>query len=170
MYIAEVSPLEHRGVNGTFVQLSIVVGILLSAIVGIPFSTRQSWRDLFAIALIPVLLQMIFIPFVPESPFWLVMQNQDDHARASLQQVRGGQDVEEELQDIVKALRGFNHELDEDSLLLHTSVKQSIGFNGIFKDKTLWRPLISAMGLQIIQQCNLSDFHNIISFAGLIDT
>lgn len=155
MYIAEVSPLEQRGMNGTFVQLSIVIGILLSAVFGIPFSTRDSWRELFAISLIPVLMQMLFIPFVPESPFWLVMQNKDDRARSSLQKVRGVENVEEELGDILKACRGFDNGLHENDVLLHSSVKQSIGFYGLFKEKTLWRPLIAAMGLQIIQQCNL---------------
>lgn len=153
LYIAEISPLENRGINGSFVQLSIVIGILISAIVGIPFSTRQLWRELFAIAIIPVLIQMIMIPFVVESPFWYVMQNRNDLARASLQQVRGVEDVEQELHDIIQACRGFDL-INETSSLINSMVEKPMGFRQVLNDRTLWRALIAAVGLQIIQQCS----------------
>lgn len=155
LYIAEISPLETRGINGSFVQLSIVIGILISAIVGIPLSTRQLWRELFALAIIPVLIQMITIPFVPESPFWLVMQNDYDRARASLQQIRGVEEVEGELEDIFQACRGIDR-MDETSSLLNGTVKKPIGFRDVLQDKTLSKALIAAVGLQIIQQCNVT--------------
>ena len=158
LYISEISPLEQRGINGSFVQLSIVLGILISVIMGIPFSKRESWRELFAIAIIPILMQMILIPFIVESPLWLVMQNEHDHARASLQEVRGVDDVEEELQDIFRACgistarQESNISVDESTSLI-LSGKKTIGFYGLWEDKTLWRPLLAAVGLQIIQQC-----------------
>lgn len=154
LYIAEISPLESRGINGSFTQLSIVIGILISAIVGIPFSTRQLWRDLFAFALIPVLIQMITIPFMAESPFWLVMQNKNESAKDSLRQVRGVEDVEQELEDIIKACHGIDAN-GETSPLLNGSVKKVMGFRQVLKERSLWRALIASIGLQIIQQCKV---------------
>ncbi len=157
LYIAEISSLERRGINGSFTQLSIVIGILISAIVGIPLSTRKLWRELFALALIPVLLQMLTIPFMAESPFWLVMQNKNDSAKASLQQLRGVEDVEQELEDIIQACHGIDAN-DETSSLLNGSVKKRMGFREVLKDRTLWKALIASIGLQIIQQCNVYFF------------
>ena len=48
LYINEVSPTSLRGTMGTCNQLSIVLGIAVSQLIGVPLSTPSLWRLLFA--------------------------------------------------------------------------------------------------------------------------
>ena len=160
LYIAEISPSKQKGINGSLVQLSIVVGILISTVLGVPLSNRQSWRQLFAISTIPVLIQIICLPFMPESPLWLVMRNDHDHARVSLEQLYGVDDVDDQLEDIfrqcgVESIGNAQVDMsDDENLQLLSCAKNTVGFHGLWNDKSLWKRFIAAIGLQIIQQCN----------------
>lgn len=51
LYINELTQLQHRGSFGSLNQLSIVIGCFIAVLVGIPLSTRESWRWLFGIGL-----------------------------------------------------------------------------------------------------------------------
>ena len=51
LYIAELAPLNQRGSLGSLNQLSIVCGVLISVIIGIPLSVPDLWRWLFGFAL-----------------------------------------------------------------------------------------------------------------------
>lgn len=86
MYISEVSPSSIRGRMGTFYQLSIVVGILVSY--GINYMLRDAvpdnWRWMFATGLIPSALFLVLIAFAPETPRFLVRIGKSCEALAIL--------------------------------------------------------------------------------------
>ena len=57
---------------------------------------------MIGIAAIPAAIMLVLMLRLPESPRWLVKNDQVDEARSNLQRVRGEDDVERELNDIVK--------------------------------------------------------------------
>lgn len=67
----------------------IVIGILLSAIIGLPTSSVPYWRINFAIVGVPAIIQAILMTTCVESPRWLVSDSRLEEARASLQRLRG---------------------------------------------------------------------------------
>ena len=100
MFVAELSPPKIRGRVVLTFQVAIGVGILVATIVGA--SQLLPWRWMIGIAAIPAAIMLVLMLRLPESPRWLVKNDQVDEARSNLQRVRGEDDVERELNDIVK--------------------------------------------------------------------
>ncbi|KAI9493514.1 major facilitator superfamily domain-containing protein [Zychaea mexicana] len=88
-YIGETSSIRSRGAMGTLNQFFIVIGILLSSVIGLPTSTVPYWRINYAIVAIPAVVQAFFMTTCVESPRWLVSGNRFDEARHVLQRLRG---------------------------------------------------------------------------------
>ncbi len=76
MYIAEVAPAKVRGKLVALNQLTIIMGILISSICNFYFGENdlesQNWRYMFLSALVPSVLFLVFLFFIPESPRWLL--------------------------------------------------------------------------------------------------
>lgn len=106
MYISEVSPSSIRGRMGTFYQLSIVVGILVSY--GINYMLRNAgpdnWRWMFATGLIPSALFLVLIAFAPETPRFLVRIGKSREALAILERIENLQVAEIEVAAIEGSL------------------------------------------------------------------
>lgn len=88
MFIAEMSPAKIRGRLVGVAQLNIVVGILVAyfsnkALIGFD----DNWRYMFGAMMIPSLLFIVLLFFVPESPRWLVGKGRDDDALKTLQSI-----------------------------------------------------------------------------------
>jgi len=106
LYIAEIAPFELRGGLVTLNQLAITIGILFSYIINYTFTNIEgSWRWMFGIGFIPALLLSFGMILLPESPRFLIKQNQIDLAKKILMRLRGTQDVSDEVIDIQKSLQ-----------------------------------------------------------------
>ncbi|MBY8850960.1 sugar porter family MFS transporter [Saccharothrix sp. MB29] len=101
MYVAELAPAAKRGRLVLTFQVGIGVGIVISTLVGA--SESVSWRVSIGVAAVPALLMLLLTLKLPESPRWLVKQDDRDEARRVLHRVRvDGADVESELRGIVE--------------------------------------------------------------------
>jgi sugar porter (SP) family MFS transporter len=82
MYIAEVAPAKIRGKLVSFNQLSIILGILISSVCNFYFGDNdlnsQNWRFMLLSALVPSVIFLILLFFIPESPRWLILQSHND--------------------------------------------------------------------------------------------
>ncbi len=91
MYIAEVSPATIRGRMGTFYQLSIVIGILISY--GINYLLRNSgvnnWRWMFLTGVAPSIVFLTLVALAPESPRFLVSIGATKEAFRILERIAG---------------------------------------------------------------------------------
>ena len=91
MYIAEVSPASIRGRMGTFYQLSIVIGILVSY--GINYLLRNgganNWRWMFLTGVAPSALFLTLIALAPETPRFLVRTGRKQEAFLVMERIAG---------------------------------------------------------------------------------
>ena len=106
LYIAEVAPARNRGMLVALNQMTIVTGILLSYLVNwaLSFNAQNGWRWMFATAAIPATIFFIALFFVPESPRWLVENNQSPEALHVLTRVNGNAIAQNELKQIQEAV------------------------------------------------------------------
>lgn len=79
VYIAEISPANHRGFLGGLFQIDIVIGIIASQLVNWWIGTAgfgdAAWRWMLGAESIPALVFTLMAPFLVESPKWLEMKS-----------------------------------------------------------------------------------------------
>ncbi|XP_007493090.1 solute carrier family 2, facilitated glucose transporter member 5 isoform X1 [Monodelphis domestica] len=103
MYLGELSPKNLRGAIGVVPQLFITVGILVAQIFGLRsiLTSEEGWPILLGITGIPAALQLLLLPFFPESPRYILMQKGDEEgARKALKKLRNSDNVEAEMEEI----------------------------------------------------------------------
>lgn len=100
MFVAELSQPKIRGRLVLAFQVAIGIGILTATIAGA--SQLLDWRLMIGLAAAPAALLLVLMLPAPESPRWLVKVDRVDEARSNLQRVRGEDDVEAELGDIME--------------------------------------------------------------------
>ncbi len=88
MYIAELAPRERRGKLVISFNLSIGVGILVANIVGFTLQDVWTWRWMIAVAMVPAMVLLLCMFWLPESPRWLAENVSIDAARKALERVR----------------------------------------------------------------------------------
>jgi len=71
IYIAEIAPKQISGSVGVFTQLGIVLGIFLTQLLGIYFSTPTSWRMVLFFSFALSAIQFLTSPAIVESPRYL---------------------------------------------------------------------------------------------------
>lgn len=97
MYIAEIAPPKIRGQLVSWNQFAIIFGMLVIYFVNY-FIARQGdeewlntvgWRWMFASETIPAGIFLLLLWFVPETPRFMVMKNQDSKALEVLNKLNG---------------------------------------------------------------------------------
>ena len=94
MYMAEISPPEYRGRILFMYQLSIVIGILVSFIVGVGVDAvvdnqHIDWRIMISVALIPGIALFFGMLRMPRSPRWLLEKGNPKEAFTVLARMVG---------------------------------------------------------------------------------
>jgi MFS family permease len=105
-YIGEVSTIKSRGAMGTCNQFFIVIGILLSSVIGLPLANVPLWRLNYAIVCIPAVVQFFLMSTCVETPRYLISVNRIEDARHSLQKLRGEHNIDDEFYGMVEGYFG----------------------------------------------------------------
>uniref|UniRef100_A0A8C6RQQ7 Solute carrier family 2, facilitated glucose transporter member 5 n=3 Tax=Nannospalax galili TaxID=1026970 RepID=A0A8C6RQQ7_NANGA len=103
MYLGELAPKNLRGALGVVPQLFITVGILAAQLLGLrnALANEDGWPILLGLTGVPAALQLLFLPFFPESPRYLLIQKKNESAAGkALQKLRGWKDVNSEMAEI----------------------------------------------------------------------
>lgn len=137
MYIGEIAEDEVRGALGSFMQLFITVGLLFSYCIG-PYVSISTFNYICVVT--PAIFLVYFTLKIPESPHFLLANNDETGAERSLIQIRcrNKSEVSKELEEIKKTV-------DE-------SMKNKGTFLDIFKSAGLTKALILSVGLVALQQ------------------
>ncbi|KAF3568809.1 hypothetical protein DY000_02010845 [Brassica cretica] len=105
LYLSEVAPTHLRGGLNMMFQLATTLGIFTANMVN--YGTQQlkpwGWRLSLGLAAFPALLMTLGGYLLPETPNSLVERGLTDKGRRVLEKLRGTQNVDAELQDMVDA-------------------------------------------------------------------
>jgi sugar porter (SP) family MFS transporter len=90
MYISEISPPGLRGrLAGSF-QVMIVTGIVVAFLTNYEFNQLQladAWRWMLGVMVVPAVLFSLLLFAIPESPRWLILENNEEAAKPVLQRL-----------------------------------------------------------------------------------
>ncbi|MBA0652290.1 hypothetical protein Goklo_019558, partial [Gossypium klotzschianum] len=135
VYIAEIAPQNMRGSLGSVNQLSVTIGIMLAYLLGL----FTNWRVLAVLGILPCLILIPGLFFIPESPRWLAQMGMTDEFEASLQVLRGfDTDISVEVNDIKRAVASSRK-------------TTTIRFADL-RRRRYWYPLTVGIGLLVLQQ------------------
>lgn len=114
MYIAEIAPPKVRGNLVAWNQFAIIFGMLVIYFVNFGISKSGSgdqwlntigWRYMFLSGAIPATLFLLLLFFVPETPRFLMMKNDEKRARGVLAKLVTKEEGEREIADIRASLK-----------------------------------------------------------------
>lgn len=108
MYIAEISPANVRGRNVAINQLTVVIGILVTNLINYILADTgpDAWRWMFGLGVVPSLIFLFGVIWLPESPRWLMKDGQTEHARKVLLKLGSASFAESTLKEVERSLVG----------------------------------------------------------------
>lgn len=146
LYVSEIAPAKFRGALVALNQLTINIGILLAYTVDYALVGTKSWRWMLAIGIIPAIILLIGMFFLPYSPRWMVFSGKNQKALKILQKIRQNtKQAESELEHIRENIH-----------------LQKGSFFSLF-DRKIRPALIVGVGLAVVQQ--VTGINTIIYFA-----
>jgi len=116
IYIAEVSPANHRGKLLTLNLIAIVLGQSSAFFSNYALQNvggENNWRIMIGVMAIPSCLFLLFLFFVPESPRWLIETNKDEEALKVLKRLNSESIVQSVFTEIKDSLKQSGAKLTE---------------------------------------------------------
>lgn len=116
-YIAEVAPARYRGMLTTLQQIAIILGLfmafvsnyLLAEFAGASTEPLwlgiDAWRWMFWMELLPAVLFLLMLLFIPESPRFLLLKGRDEAGAKVLERLYGQVAAQRKVQDIRESLQ-----------------------------------------------------------------
>ncbi|KMQ88790.1 facilitated trehalose transporter tret1-like protein [Lasius niger] len=147
LYTSEIAESEIRGTLGSYFQLMLTIGILISYVLG---TVLENMKTLSIISgIVPLIFFAVFF-FMPETPVYYLKKGNEEAARKSLARLRGAQyDVELELQTQREALEEAN--------------RSGVSFAVTIKSRAVKKGFVIAYGLMLFQQ--MSGVNSIIFYS-----
>lgn len=102
VYLSEMAPAKARGRLAGLNQLMIVTGLLLGYCVNFLLAHSENWRLMLASGAIPALLLVGGLPFLPESPRWLMTKGRTDEAARLLYATRSREEAASDIEAITR--------------------------------------------------------------------
>ncbi|KAK6915516.1 Major facilitator, sugar transporter-like, partial [Dillenia turbinata] len=152
VFIAEITPEKLRGTLATTNQLLIVTGISVAYSVG----AFVTWRTLALTGIIPCVILLMGLNFIPESPRWLAKVGRKKEFESALQKLRGADaDIAREVAEIQEYAATIQN-IPKNTIqeLFHTRNVRAIfvvvtAFGASLIDKAGRRPLLMAHQLAV---------------------
>ncbi|KRY79995.1 Proton myo-inositol cotransporter [Trichinella pseudospiralis] len=150
-YLAECVPTNIRGRLLILFPVLIAFGQWIACMFAASLSYMQdkncSWRIMFAIGGIPVLIKLFGFPFMPESPRWLVSKGYIDEAFKVLKSIYGKTD-----KGIAMAQMNINSMTETSNAEESRSKKRECMLFKLLRNRASRKALIVGCALQIFQQ------------------
>ncbi|KAM6443260.1 solute carrier family 2, facilitated glucose transporter member 2 [Liasis olivaceus] len=143
LYVGEIAPVSLRGALGSLNQLAVVIGILISQVLGLDIllGRQETWPLLLCLSGCAAVLQIFLLLICPESPRYMYIKCGDvEGAQKNLKRLRG------ENYDFTKELEEMEKEKEEASKEKPVSIWQLV------TTATYRQPFLVAIGVHISQQ------------------
>lgn len=120
MYIGEIAPSEWRGKLVSMTQINIVIGlsaayfinylILQATNSGAAWAeewgiTEHTWRWMLGSEILPALIWLGFLFFIPRSPYWLLYKGKTEEAKATLRKLIPEKELTSKVTEIQASLK-----------------------------------------------------------------
>mmetsp|Transcript_102334 Transcript_102334/g.298391 ORF Transcript_102334/g.298391 Transcript_102334/m.298391 type:complete len:487 (+) Transcript_102334:109-1569(+) len=150
LYMAEVSPADCRGMLTAWAEIATNLGVLLGFIANSVFNglpLGHDWRTMLACGgVLPLVLTVLSLTVMPESPRWLIARGRDAEAEVVLQRTHAA-DVN--VAELVKEIR--------DQLRVEAE-HEGLGWTELLRpDAMTRRMLLVGVGVAFAQQINGSE-------------
>lgn len=146
LYISEVSAAQYRGSLVALYQLAITIGFLGAYLINFALLSYSSqgaesislptmhkifhsevWRSMLGMAVIPALLFLIAIFFIPESPRWQILRNRENLAEKTLSKIYNSREaVAKEINEAKKVLMDTNENKSDWRILLKPGIFKAV--------------------------------------------
>ena len=144
LYITELAPTKYRGRLIVFDVICITGGQVLAYAIGAGFAnTPGGWRYMTGLGAVPAAIQLVLLIGLPESPRFLILNNQSAGARVILQKIYRSAHpdaVDRKIEEITRVVK-----IGRDM-----SLRRRLG--NLVQVRSNVKALIVACGLQAIQQ------------------
>ena len=103
-YISEIAPAKNRGKLVGLYQFNLVTGILIAFLSNYLLSGigENDWRYMMGVEAIPAIFYTILVFFIPKSPRWLYLNNQEDQGEKIIRDAYSKNDADELISEILK--------------------------------------------------------------------
>ncbi|MEX7668774.1 sugar porter family MFS transporter, partial [Klebsiella pneumoniae] len=106
LYLSEIAPEKIRGSMISMYQLMITIGILGAYLSDTAFSYSGAWRWMLGVIIIPAVLLLIGVIFLPDSPRWFAAKRRFVDAERVLLRLRDtSAEAKRELDEIRESLK-----------------------------------------------------------------
>ncbi|XP_057686784.1 solute carrier family 2, facilitated glucose transporter member 11-like isoform X1 [Corythoichthys intestinalis] len=146
LYLVEIAPTSIRGFMGMGTSFFVTGGILTGQVMGLNelLGREEYWPILLSTTCIPAVLQLIFLPWFPESPRFLLIDRGDyEGCRKALRQLHSAADFDGEMEDMEKE----KNNLDKEGLKAKKPWE-------LFADRSIRWQLLTIVLLNSAQQLN----------------
>ncbi|XP_039225375.1 solute carrier family 2, facilitated glucose transporter member 5-like [Crotalus tigris] len=103
LYMGEIAPRNHRGALIFLHQFFLNIGILMAQILSVKelLEHSEGWSILMGMVGLLTLVQLFLLPFIPESPRYLMIYKRNEpQARKVLKMLRETDDVDNEIEEM----------------------------------------------------------------------
>uniref|UniRef100_A0A2K6ASA5 Solute carrier family 2, facilitated glucose transporter member 5 n=1 Tax=Macaca nemestrina TaxID=9545 RepID=A0A2K6ASA5_MACNE len=105
MYLSEISPKKIRGSLGQVTAIFICIGVFTGSCWHLLLPQESTWPYMFGVIVVPAVVQLLSLPFLPESPRYLLLEKHNE-ARATF---LGKADVSREVEEVLLLRAGYVH-------------------------------------------------------------
>uniref|UniRef100_A0A8C8RUP5 Major facilitator superfamily (MFS) profile domain-containing protein n=1 Tax=Pelusios castaneus TaxID=367368 RepID=A0A8C8RUP5_9SAUR len=146
-YVGEISPKKLRGFSNSTVSVFLTLGKTLGQIIGLRelLGSESLWPLLLASSGLTALIQLVTLPFFPDSPSYLLIQKSNEDAfMKAIKQLWGEGDHQAEIDDILK----------EKAAMKNT---KTLRVREIFRERSLrWQLYILVIAMTTLQLCGVN--------------
>ncbi|XP_068098746.1 solute carrier family 2, facilitated glucose transporter member 11 isoform X2 [Hyperolius riggenbachi] len=131
MYLGESAPKELRGTVALSSAVFTASGLVLGQVVGLReiLGSEEAWPLLLASNVIPGIVQILVLPWLPESPRYLLIDMKDRNSCVSaLQRLRGSCDFSSEMEEMMAEQAAIEGQTPKSliSLVQETSLRRQL--------------------------------------------
>ena len=105
VYLSEMAPAKLRGALNIGFQMATTIGIFAANLVnyGTAQMKENGWRVSLALAAVPAIIMTVGSIFLPDTPNSMIQRGKKEEAKAILKKIRGTENVDDELKDLIEA-------------------------------------------------------------------
>eukprot|EP00064_Thunnus_orientalis_P016723 superscaffoldBa00003378_g16794 len=111
MYLGEIAPKNLRGFLGLVPSIHICLGVFIAQILGLheTLGKEEHWPLLLSLVVFPTMVQLMLLPWFPESPRYLLIEKGNVHATiAALKWYRTKGNIQAEVEEMQEEQRSLS--------------------------------------------------------------